>query len=117
MHTEPTSQDILNAINSFANVVENCFNTLEHDVSGLKSDVSDLKVKASNSEKDIANIKNQMVTKHYLDEKLYDLRGDLILLTRKEDAKLGTLVDILEKREIISQNEARQVLSLEPFSK
>lgn len=29
-----------------------------------------------------------MVTKDYLDDKLADLRGDLVVLTKKEDAKV-----------------------------
>lgn len=38
-----------------------------------------------------------MVTKDYLDDKLADLKGDLVVLMRKEDAKLQALVDVLQK--------------------
>ena len=50
-------------------------------------------------------IEATMVTKDYLDEKLneklFDLRGDLVVLMRKEDAKLKELVDILHKKRVL----------------
>ena len=56
-----------------------------------------------------------MVTKEYLDNKLGDLRGDLVILTRKEDRKLGVLVDELLERKVIDQDAARRIFSMEPF--
>jgi hypothetical protein len=57
-----------------------------------------------------------MVTKDYLDEKLADLRGDLVVLIRKEDNKLKKLIDILCQHKLISSQEKKQILSLEPFA-
>lgn len=62
-----------------------------------------------------AKIEATMVTKDYLDEKLADLRGDLVVLTRKEDNKVRKLVDILKKRKVLSTKEADEILSMEPF--
>jgi hypothetical protein len=56
-----------------------------------------------------------MVTKDYLDDKLADLRGDIVVLMRKEDKKLRALIEVLQKRKVISEDEVRQILSLEPF--
>jgi len=56
-----------------------------------------------------------MVTKDYLDEKLADLRGDLVVLTRKEDAKVRTLVEILRERKVLTDDDAKRILSMEPF--
>lgn len=66
--------------------------------------------------KEIAIIKNTMVTKEYLDIKLADLRGDLVLLTSKEDAKVKHLVNILKNKKVITKNEAEQVFKMEPFA-
>ncbi len=52
-----------------------------------------------------------------MDEKNADLKGDLIILMRKEDRKLGALVTILKDKQILSEPEADQILSLEPFPK
>lgn len=56
-----------------------------------------------------------LVTKDYLDEKLTDLKGDLTVLMRKEDRKLGALIELLKNKKIISDDDAKQILSLEPF--
>ena len=72
-------------------------------------------------EKRVDNIEAIMVTKTYLTEtlaeKLADQTGDLIVLMRKEDHKLIALVEILKNRKVISDDDAQQILSLEPFPK
>ena len=56
-----------------------------------------------------------MVTKAYLDDKLADLRGDLVVLMRKEDTKLKTLVEILHERGVIGKAETERIFGMEPF--
>ncbi|MDZ4221364.1 MAG: hypothetical protein U1C18_00650, partial [Patescibacteria group bacterium] len=75
-------EETLEAIGHFSDKTEERFTGLESETAGIKSDIAD--------------IKYNMVTKSYLDEKLFDLRGDVTALTRKEDAKLLRLVGILE---------------------
>jgi hypothetical protein len=64
---------------------------------------------------DIVGIKNQMVTKAYLDDKLIDLKADLTVVMRKEDHKLEALTRLLAAKKIISETDANGILSLEPF--
>lgn len=52
-----------------------------------------------------------------MDDKLSDLKGDLIILMRKEDRKLGALIELLANKKVISPDDAKQILSLEPFPK
>ncbi len=78
------------------------FYGLEGKFDGLKQEV--LKIQAT------------MVTKDYLDEKLADLRGDLVVLTRKEDTKLKALINLLKRNNVISEGDAQQLLTLEPFA-
>lgn len=92
---QPTNQDILDAMSEFAGKVEIRFDKLE---------VKTTKIEAT------------MVTKEYLDEKLADLRGDLVVLMRKEDTKLKTLIGILRQKQIISENDEKQILTMEPFA-
>lgn len=56
-----------------------------------------------------------MVTKDYLDDKLYDLRGDLVVLMRKEDKKVQSLVELLHSKKVISEKEAKLILSMDLF--
>lgn len=57
------------------------------------------------------------VTKDYLDDKMSDLRGDLVVLTRKEDNKLHTLVNILHDKRVIDDSDVHRVERLEPFAR
>jgi hypothetical protein len=57
-----------------------------------------------------------MVTIDYLDEKLFDLKGDLIVLMRKEDKKVIRLVEILQAKNILNKKEAEEIFSLELFA-
>ena len=52
-----------------------------------------------------------------LTDKLADLKGDLVVLMRKEDRKLGALIELLKTKHVISDEDAKQILSLEPFPK
>ena len=65
---------------------------------------------------DVTRIKALMVTKDYLDEKLADLRGDLVVLTRKEDTKVKALINLLKNKKIITPGDAKQLFTLEPFA-
>ena len=97
----PTSQDILEAINVFSTHVDQRFDRLEGRVDGVEGRLN--------------KIETTMVTKDYLDDKLADLRGDLVVLLRKEDNKFGALVTELLKEEVISQDAAKRILQMEPF--
>ncbi len=98
MGTQPTSLEILEAINNFADATERRFEKIESDLGGIKA---------------------TMVTRVYLneklDEKLGSLRGDLVLLVRKENMKLAALIDGMLNEKIISQDTANRILQMEPF--
>ncbi len=91
---EITHKDILGAVNKFATSVDKRFDGLESRATKIEA---------------------TMVTKDYLDDKLGDVKGDLVILMRKEDRKLQSLIDILHKRKVISAQEVKQILSMQPF--
>lgn len=84
---EPTNTDILEAINAFSSKVDEQF----------------------------SKINALMVTKEYLDEKMADLRGDIVVVIRKEDTKLRTLIEILQEKQVLDEPDVKRILSLEPF--
>jgi len=115
--------EILEAIHAFADQVDRRFERLETDVSSLKTDVSSLKTDVSSLKTDVSSLKtdvsylkSQMVTKDYLDRKVADLRGELVLLTRKENVKLSTLVEGLVTEGSLSRKTADFILAMEPFA-
>jgi hypothetical protein len=91
---EPTNTEILVAINDFAN-------KNEERLSGI--------------EKNLREIKSTMVTKDYLDERLAVQKGDMITIIRKEDTKLIALIVKMVEKKLLSQNDAKEILSMEPF--
>lgn len=97
-------EEVLETVNVFADQTERRFERLESGAVSLKEDVSCIKSGLSG-----------MVTKDYLDEKMLEQRADLVLLTRKEDRKLGFLVRRLKERNIISEQDVQDIFSLEPF--
>lgn len=84
------------------------FTELKQEFTELKQDVTELK-------QDMIMVKATMVTKDYLDDKLADLRGDLVVLMRKEDRKLQELVQMLHVKNILTQEEMKHLFKLEPF--
>lgn len=66
---------------------------------------------------DLAKLEVKMVTKDYLDEKLFDLKGDLVVMIRKEDHKTTAIVELLNKKKVFTNTEAKSILRLEPFSR
>ena len=103
MNNATDKQEILEAIHAFAEQVDRRF-------SGIEGDMNSLKIK-------VASIESRMVDKTYLDDKIADLRGDLIALSRKEDVKLSTLVEELVVQGSLSRRTADRILALEPFAR
>jgi polyhydroxyalkanoate synthesis regulator phasin len=131
MNEEPTIRDVLDAMQTFSSSVDERFTGLEKDVAGLKTDVTGLKTDVTGLKTDVAGLKTDvaglktnvatikatMVTKEYLDDKLSDLRGDLVALVRKGDRKLAAVVDELVKRQVFDEDTARRIFELEPFAR
>lgn len=131
MNLEPTNQDILDVLQSFAGSVDDRFVELKDDISDIKADVAVLKTDVAVLKTDVAvlktdvsalktdmvGVKATMVTKEYLDDKMFDLRGDLVSLVRKEDRKLVAVVDELVKRDVFDHATAHRIFELEPFAK
>ena len=66
-------------------------------------------------DKELATIKAVMVTKDYLDDKLLNMKGDMVVMMRKEDDKVKTLVQILQRKNLLNDDEAKSIFALEPF--
>jgi len=124
-----TLDDVLEAINSFADHTEERFYNLSNEIVGIKKDVGSLKQDVGSLKQDVGSLKQdvgslklkvgsiqaQMVTKSYLDDKLADLRGDLISNDRKQDKKIDFLTRTLESKKVLTAKEADAIISLSPF--
>jgi len=84
---DASKNEILEAIGEFSNKVEQRFNKIE----------------------------STMVTKDYLDDRMLNMKGDMVVMMRKEDEKVKTLVQILQRKNLLNDAEAKSIFSLEPF--
>ncbi len=74
------------------------------------------------TKKDLENFatkKDLNIQKHEildaLDDKLANLKGDLTVLMRKEDRKLLALIKRLKDKNVLSDQDVEELLSMEPF--
>lgn len=65
--------------------------------------------------KEMDEIKTDMVTKSFLEDKLADLEGNVILRQRKEDKKVNLIINFLEKRKILNPSEIRALREIKVF--
>jgi len=106
--TQPTTQDVLEAIQDFSTHVDEQFDKVDKRFGQVDKRFSGI-------EQRLTKVEATMVTKEYLDDKLGDLRGDLVILMRKEDTKMKALVTILHKRGVITEEDTKHILAMEPF--
>lgn len=124
--TEPTNSDILGAINQFATQVEERFDKIESTMA-TKTDLAAAVQRIEKIEKTmvtndeltdkLAAMETRLVTKSYLDDKLLDLKGDLIVIARKEDRKVDNVIGLLQKKNIFSAQEAADLFNPPVFAK
>jgi hypothetical protein len=112
---EPTIQNVLNTVQDVLSTV-NAFSThVDKRFDGVEGRLDKVEGRLDKVEGRLTKIESTMVTKDYLDEKLSDLKGDLVVLVRKEDRKLASLIDVLIRKSVISTDDAKHILALEPF--
>lgn len=100
-NTETTLDDVLGAVNDFSTKVDERFDKVDERFDKIEGRLT--------------RVEAQMVTKSYLDDKLADLKGDLIVLMRKEDTKLKALVDILAEKKVLTDEDKKRIFTMEPF--
>ena len=103
-------------LDDLAGMIQNQFGEVTKQFGEVGKQFGEVNSRLDKVESRLGKVESNMLTKDYLDEKLSDLRGDLVVLTRKEDRKVKKLVVILRKRNLISDDEVKEVLSLEPFA-
>ena len=50
-----------------------------------------------------------------VDEKLTNLKGDLVVLMRGEDKKVTSLIKLLREKEVLTEEETGMLLEMQPF--
>jgi uncharacterized protein YydD (DUF2326 family) len=119
-HQEPTNQDILDVLQSFAGSVDARFDQVDERFEQIESTMVTkdyVDKRFEQVDKRFAKIESTMVTKEYLDDKISDLRGDLVGLVRKEDDKVVAVIDALAKKRLLDGVTTKNILAMEPYAK
>ena len=64
---------------------------------------------------DIKEMRSTMVTKSYLDDKLADLEGSVVVRQRKEDRKVNLLIDLLQQKSILAETDVQTLREIQVF--
>ncbi len=96
-------EEILEAIATFSGQIDQKFDKIDQRLGRVESD--------------IGSIKATMVTKDYLDDKLADLRGDLIGIDRRVDGKIDFLTGHLETAGSLPPASATAVRAIKPLGR
>jgi len=64
---------------------------------------------------DLISVKSQMVTKSYLDDKLAELEGTVVVRQRKEDKKVNLLIELLQKKSVLADTDVKQLKEIQVF--
>ena len=91
---DASKNEILEAIGEFSSKVDERFVSIEGRLSKIEAN---------------------MVTKDYLDDRMLNMKGDMVVMMRKEDEKVKTLVQILQRKNLLNDAEAKLIFALEPF--
>ena len=105
---EPTIADVLEAVNEASTKTEKRYQ-------GIEGQLDRIGGRLDGVEGRLDKIESTMVTKDFLEDKLADLKGDIIIELRSEDRKLAALVGVLRTRQVITEDDAKQILSMKPF--
>lgn len=94
--------------------------TLKTDVGRLKEDVGQLKEDVSRLKDDVGHIKGQLNTrfpdKAYLDDKLNELRGDILKGRKQDSARLDKLIAFQRQKKQITDEEVQILETMRPFA-
>ena len=85
-------RDLKQIREEMAQVIEDNINP---QFEGIRTQFEEVGTRIGNLEKGLNQVRLEMVTKSYLDDKLADLEGGLIAKLKKEDIKMNRLIEIM----------------------
>jgi len=114
---DTSKQEILEAIGSIGRRQDEMARSQDEILSAIGVFAEQVDQRFEKIDQRFNKIEATMVTKSYLDDKLADLKGDMVALVRREDEKVDCLVGTMEKKKMLTASEARLVAAKGPFSR
>ena len=82
---------------------------LKADVGGLKADVAELKIK-------VGVLTTRYPDKAYLDDKINDLRGDILAGRKLDSARVDKHISFHHQKGALSDDEVEELYAMRPFA-
>ena len=111
-----TVDSLADAFNTYATHTDSQISRIDNTMTKIQSDMNEMKSGMVTMKSDITTIKSTMVTKSYLDDKIADVKGELITTIRKEDTKVKTVVEKLVTKKIFSNQDKKDIEIMPPFA-
>jgi uncharacterized phage infection (PIP) family protein YhgE len=93
--------------------IKQSFSEIEERMSGIEQKMDNFVTKdelKAELKNEFAKFETRMVTKDYLDQKLSDMRGELIEPVKKCEKRLISTLDLLVVKKVTTREEANKVL-------
>lgn len=87
---------------------------LKVDVGQIKTDVKELQVEMKEVKFEVGYLKNNMVTKSYLDDKMADLASDINISRSQEVKMIKLLIEFLTKNKVLTSEQTKELFSIAP---
>lgn len=116
-HKDPSTQDVLDAINNFAQSVDERFVGIDERFDRIDGKLNGVDSRFDRLELEIGKIKATMVTKAYLDTKMFQMRGDLVGYDKMADAKTDALANALHSKKVLDSKTVSDINDLSPFKR
>lgn len=123
-------KDRLGGVEGRLDHVTNRLGSVEDRLEGVEDRLGGVDGRLDHVENRLGSVENKMVTKEefkqemvkvvtkeYLDDKLSDLKGNLVGLVRKEDHKVDTVVTILHDHKVLTGQDLEQINQVGLFPK
>lgn len=107
MANEPTSREILEAIQLFSNKVDEEFKDIRQEMAHMRAEMA--------TKDELAKVRAEMATKDFVDRRIASAVEEIAPTMRKIDQKDSALIEKLAKREVISEKESGDINALSPF--
>ncbi|MFH1430749.1 MAG: hypothetical protein ABIG71_04515 [Candidatus Uhrbacteria bacterium] len=100
-----TNGTIDEKIDRLAVAVKDGFDGVDKRLDGVDKRLDGVDKRLDSLDARLRRVETTMVTKSYLDDKLADLKGDLIVKLRKVNGKVDFLVEVLHTHSLISDED------------
>lgn len=112
-------QETKQEFETLTHIIKDSFDGIEHRLDNVEHRLDGMDGRMDNMERRMATKedlgKQKLEILDAIDDKLADLKGDLVILMRKEDKKLLGLIDLLRKKAVITDEEVKSLVKMEPF--